>query len=176
MLNINFEELSAISPHYTASGDLTGLYFKTGQQDVTPQKIHSLLQNIATHFVCDLRALRHQSKLRTGHTLLQPLFFSSRLLLVPTKVRTSRITGDCTMGYVNKYAVEKIRSISQTPYHTEIILTGNHRLLSLWTMKTVQQALLHAKLATLAPTKNGQADALAQKVVELLQDFCNLRS
>lgn len=171
---INFEELSAIFPNYTASGDITGLYFKTGEVSETPRKIQSLLHLIAASYVCDLTALRHQSRLRTGQAILQPLPFSAQLLLVAVKIRNSRVPGDFTNAYINKYAVEKIQSSSQLPYHTEIFLTGNHRILSLLATKTVQHAMRQADLATLSPTADGQMIAVAQQVIDLVQSLRNL--
>jgi hypothetical protein len=170
---INFEELSAILPHYTLRGDTTGLYFKTGQVTETPRKVHSLLQRIAASYICDLTALRHQSSLRTGQTILQPLPFSAQLLLVAVKIRNSRVPGDFTYAYVNKYAVKKIQSSSQLPYHTEILLTGNHRILSLLATKTVQHAMRQADLATLSPTADGQMILVARQIIALVQSLLN---
>jgi hypothetical protein len=172
----NFKELNAILPSYTAKGDLTKLYFKTGAVSETPRKISSLLHSMASYYACDLTALRHQSTLRTGHTHLQPLPFSTQLLLVPIKVRTARVPGDATMAYINKYAIKKIQSITKAPYHTEIFLTENQHLLSLWTTKTVQQAMRQAQLATIVSTEDGQVASFVQKIVELWQFFRNLHT
>jgi len=168
---VNFEELSAIFPKYTDQGDVTELYFKNGQTTELPRKIKSQLHKIAARFACDLTALRNQAKQRTGQTNQQPLLFSNTLLLVPVKVRNCRVPGDLTLAYVNRYAVEKIQSIDQSPYCTEIFLTGNHRILSLWTTKTVLQNIRQANLATLAASDDGQMAILAQKIVELLKYF-----
>jgi hypothetical protein len=171
-----FEALSAMLPCYTATGDLTKLYFNTGAVSETPRKIDSLLHSMASDYACDLTALRHQSALRTGHTHLQPLPFSNQLLLVPIKVRTAKIPGDPTLAYVNKYAIKKIQRTTQAPYLTEIFLTENQCLLSLWTIKTVEQAMRQAQLATIVSTKDGQVASLALKIVELWQFFRNLHA
>jgi hypothetical protein len=164
----NFDELSAIFPCYTGTGDGTELLFKTGITKKSPKKIHSFLQNMASFYTFDLIALRNQSGKRTGHRQQLPLPFSNRLLLITAKVRTARIAGDFTLGYVNKYAIKNIRPLVKSPYRTEIFLTGGHRLYSLWTPKTILKNMREATLAVTSPDENSDMFLAIHQCIELL--------
>ncbi len=174
MLTNNFEELSAIFPVYTPTGEQTKLFFRTGRTEQAAKKIHAYLQNMASFYTFDLIALRNQSGKRTGHSHLLPLPFSPCLLLFPVKVRRPRVIGDFTMGYINKYAIEKIEPSSNAPYRTKIFLSGGHQLYSLWTAATIRQNMLRASLSLVVSDEACQLARFTQQCIELLRTFKSL--
>lgn len=174
MLTEKYDTLSAFFPNYTDSGDVTKVFFKTGKAVEVSQKTTSFLNKVASFYSMDVKALRRRSAKRTGKKNMLPLPFSSLLLLVPVKVRNIRVDGDYTLGYVNKYAVKQIQSTAQAPYATDILLTGNHHVLSLWPVKTVKKAMRQATLSIFANQEDGQIAGLAQRLIELLRELHNL--
>lgn len=177
------QEIAALIPCYTATGDSTRVLTASGLTLTLPVRPRAVLNRIA-----DLAALRHITSLKTQRFILQPLPLAPHLLLIPVKVRTPRVTGDTCTGYINYYAVLGAKPCQDPPVHTVLTLTGGHRIGTLWTPVTINRYLQLARLTayTHTPQYNTLQEAdtryapellgIAQRLAEVFRDILALKN
>lgn len=182
------QEIAALVPCYTATGDSTQILTTRGLTLTLPVRPRAVLNRIARSRATDLTSLRHITSLKTQRSILQPLPLAPNLLLIPVKVRTPRVTGDTCTGYINYYAFLSIQSCQESPVHTLLTLTGGHTITTLWTPVTINRYLQLARLTayTYTPpyTAVQEADTLyspellgiTQRLAEVFRDILTLKN
>lgn len=174
------DSIAAIIPCYTAVGDTTSIITTQGNRETTNLRIRTIITRLARSRAMDLAALKQKATVITGHTLLQPLSLAPGLVLCPIKLRSPRVSGDTSTGYINLHAVLSITSSNNKPYHSLIKLTGGTELFTLWKPNTVKKQLQYAKLA-LAYTANSpeippELTLISQKLVEVMYALLTIPS
>ncbi|WP_312562866.1 hypothetical protein [Anaerospora sp.] len=182
------QEIAALVPCYTATGDSTQLFTTSGLTLTLPVRPRAVLNRITRRRATDLAALRHITSLKTQRSILQPLPLAPHLLLIPVKVRTPRVTGDTCTGYINYYTVVGAKPCQDPPVHTVLTLTGGHTIGTLWTPVTInrylQLALLTAYTHTPQYNRLQEADTryapellgIAQRLAEVFRDILVLKN
>lgn len=153
-------EIAAILPIYTASGNSTQLLLTNGEEVFSPFKAATIIRRLAYRQTIDLLALKAKATQITQSTIWQPLVLAPDLVLVPLKTRSPKISGDATGGYINFPHIVSIKSIEKS---TRLHLTGNHFVTSLWKLTTVQMHLRQAHLFLLN-------ESFTKDRTQLLQD------
>ncbi|WP_312518618.1 hypothetical protein [Anaerospora sp.] len=182
------QEIAALIPCYTATGDSTRVLTASGLTLTLPVRPRAVLNRIARRRATDLAALRHITSLKTQRSILQPLPLAPHLLLIPVKVRTPRVTGDTCTGYINYYTVVGAKSCQDPPVHTVLTLTGGHTIGTLWTPVTINRYLQLARLTayTHTPQYNTLQESdtryapellgIAQRLAEVFRDILALKN
>lgn len=172
--------IAAIIPCYTAIGDTTSIITTQGNTETTNTRIRTVITRLARSRAMDLMALKKKATCVTGHTLLQPLSLAPDLVLCPIKLRTPRVAGDTSTGYINFHAVLGVTSSTNKPYQSIIKLTGGTELFTLWKPSTVKKQLQYAKLALSAtansPEMPPELTAISQKLVEVIYALLAVQS
>ena len=173
-------EIAAFLPRYTDTGDTTAIITADGQTHILPLRLKSVLHRLAARQAIDLAALRRNVGRATGRTIHQPLPFSSQTLFVPVKIRTPKIDGDPSTGYLNYYMVKDIQKLKTDPRYTTVALNGGTAVNTLWSVKTLQNCIKNAKLAAheAAPALcQPEMRRLERKLVEIIYEIlANKRS
>ena len=174
------EEIAAIIPCYTVSGDNTMIITMKGDRQIINTRIRTVINRLARNYCTDLVALKQKAMCTTAHTLLQPLPITPGLVLCPIKLRTPRIPGDTSTGYINFHAVRTIISVQQQPYQSLIKLIGGTDLPSLWQASTVKKHLQDARLV-LADTASSaeiprELNLISQKITEAIYALLAVKS
>ncbi|MPM04436.1 hypothetical protein SDC9_50713 [bioreactor metagenome] len=141
------ERIAAILPCYSATGDTTKIITTDGLTNTSDVRIRTIVRRLALSRATDLLALKKRAASATQSSILQPLPLTPGLVLCPVKVRTPRVAGDTSTGYINYYAIKSVEKTSQAPYQAIIILVGGIQLPVLWTVPTVNKHLQNARLA-----------------------------
>lgn len=141
------ERIAAILPCYSATGDTTKIITTDGIIDTTDTRIRTVIRRLAISRATDLAALKKRASCATQSSILQPLPLTPGLVLCPIKVRTPRVAGDTSTGYINYYAVKSVEKDAKTPNQAIICLAGGIRLPVMWTIATVNKHLQNARLA-----------------------------
>lgn len=182
------QEIAALIPCYTETGDSTRILTTSGLALPLPVRPRAVLNRIARRCATDLAALRHITSLKTQRSILQPLPLAPRLLLIPVKIRTPRVPGDTCTGYINYYAVLGAKPCQDPPVHTVLTLTGGHTIGTLWTPVTINRYLQLARLTayTHTPQYNTLQEAdthyapellgIAQRLAEVFRDILALKN
>lgn len=174
------DSIAAIIPCYTAVGDTTSIITTQGTTETTNTRIRTVITRLARNRATDLIALKKKTICATGHTLLQPLPLAPGLVLCPIKLRTPRVAGDTSTGYINFHAVLGVTSSTRKPYQAIIKLTGGTELFTLWKPSTVKKQLQYAKLALSytanSPAMNPELTLLSQKLVEVIYALLTVQS
>ena len=171
----NYEQLAALVPCYGPSGDTTLLISRTGETCTQEKSLSSVLRRLLRQKAIDLPSLRLRTAIPGRRPVLQPLPLSPGLLLCPLKLRLPKIPGDNCTGYVNVHAVEKISSLNEAPYRSQIHFSCGRRLPVIWTSNTVNRHLYTARLCQqrFTPQPQNLPDLLptAQKLAEIIYEL-----
>ena len=182
------QEIAALIPCYTETGDSTRILTTNGLALTLPVRPRAVLNRIARRRATDLAALRHITSLKTQRSILQPLPLAPNLLLIPIKVRTPRVTGDTCTGYINYYTVLGTAPRQESQVHTVLTLTGGHNIDTLWTPVTINRYLQLARLTayTYVPQYNTvqgtdtlyapELLGIAQRLAEVFRDILTLKN
>lgn len=174
------EEIAAIIPCYTASGDTTVIITTQGDRQLINTRIRTVINRLARSHCTDLVALKQKAMCATAHTLLQPLPIAPGLVLCPIKLRIPRIPGDTSTGYINFHAVRAIICAKQKPYQSIIKLTGGKELPALWQASTVKKHLQDARLVLAATASSAQMplelSLISQKLTEAIYALLSVKS
>lgn len=172
------ERIAAILPCYSATGDTTKIITTDGFTDTTNTRIRTVVRQLAISRATDLVALKKRASCATQSSILQPMALTPGLVLCPIKVRTPRVTGDTSTGYINYYAVKCVEKYDKAPYQAAICLAGGVRLPVMWTVSTVNKHLHNARLALVyTPQHKGVASVhedvrtYAPEIVPIIQKF-----
>lgn len=139
-------EIAAILPVYTASGNSTQLLLTSGEKVFLAFKAATIIRRLAYRQTIDLLALKAKSTQITQSTIWQPLVLAPDLVLVPLKTRNPKISGDATGGYINFHHIISMKANEKS---TQLHLTGTHLVTSLWKLTTAQTHLRKARLLLL---------------------------
>lgn len=171
------EHIAAIIPCYSATGDTTKIFTTDGNTNTIAIRIRTIVRQLAASRATDLPALKKHTSYATHSSILQPLPLTTGLVLCPVKVRTPRVAGDTSTGYINYYAVKGVRKAESSPYQSIIELSGGVRLPVLWTVSTVNKHLQNARLA-IAYTQPGHLAGIyenprvyAPEIIPIIQKF-----
>jgi len=171
----HYENIAAIIPCYTATGDSTTIISTNGSQKTIPRRISTVLQHLARKWTTDLTALKQKATHITDSSILQPLSLAPGFVLCPLKVRIPRIPGDTSIGYINLHAAHSVTESHEKPYQTRIKLIGGVEVSILWKPNTVKKHLQQGKLTTLYtahnPALHPALTLIAQKQVEVMYDL-----
>lgn len=159
------ETISAILPVYTIDGDSTTILRSDGSSTEVAILLRSAVHRLARSLVVDLSALKQNCGQATSRTILQPLPLSLRLVLFPVKVRTPRVKGDNTIGYINLADVATVTANPDRPQQAIIALTGGQQIPIIWTKTTVQKQMQLARLAAAASPRSRLATRLQEDPV-----------
>ena len=157
------QDIVALLPIYSPQGDSCQILSTDGNSQAVSKRLRTVLQQLLRHQAIDPAELRRQSSAITGGRLQQPLALSPELILIPFKVRSPRVSGDSTIGYINLYAVASVKKQAAFPYRSLILLHNGGQLPSMWSAKKMQQALAMGKLVASETTawRNARADCPA---------------
>lgn len=145
--------IAAIIPRYDSSGDSTAIIATDGSTTNIQSRVRTVIKRLAKNYAIDLAALRARTRAATERKNLAPLPLAPGLILVPVKVRTPRINGDSTTGYINFHAVTTVCANTNRPYQATITLSGKTKIPALWTTATINRQLSLARLAAgIAPS------------------------
>lgn len=173
--NSAFDQIAAIIPSYTATGDITLIIATDGSQQTKNTRIRTVLKQLARSRATDLVALKHKATSITGHSNLQPLCLAPGLVLCPIKVRNPRVAADTSIGYINFHAVISVIANHNKPFQATITLVGGTAIPVLWSPDTVKRYLKDGNLAmtytTPDPGMRPELALIAQKQVEVLYDL-----
>ena len=145
----NASSLSAIIPTYTTTGDSTTIYFTNGTNIMQNIRTKALLNRLAKALAYDLNTVRKISRQNTNSYLLSPLPLTSSLILMPIKIRTPRVRGDTSMGYINATQNITVRQGRIKGYKSLLVLPNEIYLDCLWDVNTVVRRLQVAKALVL---------------------------
>jgi hypothetical protein len=152
----------------------------TGNQQVTNTRIRTVLNRLARDSATDLVALKQKATCATDHTLLQPLSLAPGLVLCPIKLRTPKVSGDTSTGYINFHAVISVTSSHNKPYQSLIKLTGGTELFALWKASTVKRHFQDARLAlsytTHSPEIPPELALISHKFMEALYALLSIHT
>ncbi len=137
------QELAAVVPYYSPHGDSTQLFLTNGEIMTLPLKTATIVRRLAYRQTIDLLALKAKTTKIIQSTIWQPLVLAPDLVLTPLKMRKPKISGDATGGYIN---FQHILAVNALPNATQLQLTGDHSILCLWKLSTVQSHLQEAQL------------------------------
>lgn len=172
------ERIAAILPYYSATGDSTKIITTDGLTDTTNVRIRTVVRRLALSRAADLLALKKHASCATRSSILQPLPLTPGLVLCPIKVRTPRVAGDTSTGYINYYAVKSVEKNDSTPYQATVCLAGGVHLPVLWTVSTINKHLQNARLALVYAQQYQRADSFnedvrsyAPEIVPIIQKF-----
>lgn len=143
-------QILAIVPIYTATGEQTKLYTKSEQNFMYDVKSPTLIKHLAARQAVDLYYLKAKAAKLTKTALCQPLVLSPDLLLVPVKFRKPKVIRDSTIGYFNFHEIECSFNLTNTTF---IGFKNGLSLPVLWTKQTVDNHLQKAHLTALAQKK-----------------------
>lgn len=144
------KEIAALVPVYDGSGgNATAIMTTDGRRLYDPRTLRWVIRRLCHHLTVDLEASRHIYGSYIGRRHFVPLPLSPQLILIPLYLRTPIVKGDCTSGYINLSAVDKIEEADQNSKIAEsdskaksiILLRGNHRLPCYYTVKTAKERL-----------------------------------
>lgn len=171
------ERIAAILPCYSQTGDTTKIFTTDGGCNTTNLRIRTVVHKLALSRATDLVALKKRTAAATQRAILQPLPLTPGLVLCPVKVRTPRVSGDTSTGYVNYYAIRGVEKHNKTPYQAIISLAGGTKIPVIWTAFTVNKHLQDARLAlaysqypTTAAVHEG-VKTYAPEIVPIIQKF-----
>ena len=142
-------EIAAILPVYKDCGDCTCLYLENGEVQVIPQRMRSVLNNLAKRRGMAVPLLRRCAAQRLRHPLGVPLAIAPQLVLAPFRSRAPRIQGDETMGCVNVVhciGLQEERDAAGLHPRLFIELRSGVRILALWSRPTLEGRLKDAQL------------------------------
>lgn len=172
------ERIAAILPCYSQTVDTTKIITTDGISNTTEIHIRTVVRKIALSRATDLVALKKRTASATQRAIFQPLPLTAGLVLCPVKVRTPRVTGDTSTGYINYYAVRGVEKHGKTPYQAIISLAGGVKIPVLWTTATINKHLQDARLALTYTQQYASATgvhegikAYAPEIVPIIQKF-----
>jgi len=179
------DRIAAILPCYSATGDSTTVITTDGTSRTTGLRLKTIINRLARSRAADLTSLKKNSTYSTQRAILQPLPLTPGLVLCPVKVRTPRIPGDPSTGYINLHAVTGVAKNHNQPYRTTVNLAGGTAVPVLWSTATVNKHLQSARLAmnttpaysTVHESAAAYADIahIARKLVEVIYDILTLK-
>lgn len=140
---IRDRDIAAILPRYTCYGDRTVIIDAEGHESAYSLKPATLLAKIGSRNCKDLRLLRIWARKYTYQRLWIPLGFSWELVLIPMRVRDSKINGDTTIGYFNFVYINRLE---QEDSQVCIIMENGLKFPILWGLATVRKHLKDAML------------------------------
>lgn len=141
------DKIQALIPSYTEQGDCTIIIRDDGSTTTWNVRLRAALARLARSQATDLAALKQNCCQTTNRSILQPLPLAPGLVLFPVKVRTPRIKGDNTTGYINLPAVAKVTAGSNQPHQAVVCLTCGQQVPIIWTTATVHKQMRLARLA-----------------------------
>lgn len=137
-------QLTYLSPLYLPEGDGTEIMDAAGHHFYDPRSIRSIKKLICRHFTLDYQALRLRFQQRGGSGPT-PLTLAPDYTLVAVKTRTARCPGDPCYGLVNLNMIESVEKYAREGARSKVIFQSGSELLSVSTVKTVQNSLLLAR-------------------------------
>lgn len=174
------DQIAAIIPCYTQTGDSTIIITTKGSQQTIPVRVHTIIKRLARNYSMDLIALKQKTMDITDHALLQPLPLAPGLVLCPIKLRTPRISGDTTIGYINFHAALSITGAQNKPYQSIIKLAGGMDLPSLWQPSTVKGHFQDARLVLSHTAPSAEIPfaltLFSQKITEAIYALLSMQS
>lgn len=141
----NISTLSAIIPTYTTTGDCSILYFANNTESLQNIRIKAVLNRLIKDYAFDLKTIKRVSRQNTNSYLLTPLPLAPNLILMPIKIRTPRIRGDTSLGYINAAQNITILAGRLKDHNSLIVLPSGVYLDCLWQVNTLLRRLQIAK-------------------------------
>ena len=174
------DQIAAIIPRYTQTGDSTIIITTKGNEQTIPVRVHTIIKRLARNYSMDLIALKQKTMAITNHALLQPLPLAPGLVLCPIKLRIPRIPGDTTIGYINFHAALSITGAQNKPYQSIIKLAGGIDIPSLWQPSTIKMHLQDATLVLAHTAHSAQIPIeitlIGQKITEAIYALLSMQS
>jgi len=136
------DNLAALVPDYGLDGgNVTRIYTLDGAVETDRRSIKWNLQRLARLYCLDLTAARSRygEYLQCGRGV--PIPFSSRLVLVPLKVRLTVGKNDGTYGYFNPSAAEVKTGSPSDSFRSQLILPGGHAIQCRCSRQTVKKRM-----------------------------------
>lgn len=150
--------IAALIPVYQENGDVTRLIYQDGTSDIVKLRIRAVIKRIARSYCTDLSLLKKKTAEIAEKSLYNALVFDQSLVLLPTKTRKPRVSGDNTLAFVNLKAIERVLPSPTPPHRSVIQLTGGHTVASFWTTNKINQHIL-------------QAQTISQKLIENMPQY-----
>jgi hypothetical protein len=109
------QQVTAIEPCYgEEGGNATRIYTANGQVHTVPNRLHTVLKNIAAFYSCNLTDLRKKYSNLLQATQSLPLPLSFNLVLIPLKTRTPKFEQDGATAFVSLCAIKAVTPVLST--------------------------------------------------------------
>lgn len=138
--------IAAVLPTYTDEGDATRVLLSTGEEITLRVQTKRTLELLAARHSQSLTLLRRWGRYHVSGSNALTLAMTPELVLLPLRVRTPRVHGDATLGFVNAALGEMEIRPSNQGDGTELLLPTGQSIPVLWRTSTVRRHLLAARL------------------------------
>lgn len=103
------EEIAALIPCYHRDyGNATEVVLLSGEPVILPRTVKTVIKALARQYAVDLKSLREKYGQLLGCKRVIPLSFSSKLILMPVKMRKAISRNDSSRGYINYLAIKDV--------------------------------------------------------------------
>ena len=145
------KDVAALIPCYHQSyGNATEIVYLEEKPVIVPRTVKTVIKNLARLHAVDLKALRKKYGEMLGCKRAIPIPFSSKMILMPVRMREVISKNDSSRGYINYLMIKDVREEDEGPTST-VVLKNNREIVCYHSIKNLNQHIrncyyIHQKL------------------------------